>query len=153
MEGRVVRVVLDANLVVALFLPLPYSAQARDQLAAWDRQGLELLAPTLFEYEVNSSLHRAAAIGLIPHDEARMAMQEAQNLAIHCISPNPILHERAMHWAEQLNHHKSYDAQYVALAEQERADFWTADQRLVNGARRIGAGWVHWIGERMTDTL
>jgi predicted nucleic acid-binding protein len=149
-EGRTLRVVLDANLVVALFLPLPYSAQVRDQLVVWDRQGLELLAPTLFEYEVNSSLHRAAAIGLITYDEAGMAMQQTLNLEIQCISPNPKLHERAMYWAERLDH-KSYEAQYVALAEQERADFWTADQRLVSGARQIGAGWVHWIGERMTD--
>ena len=147
------RVVLDANLVVALFLPLPYSAQVRDQIAVWDRQGLELLAPTLFEYEVNSSLHRAAAIGLITPDEAGMAMREALDLEIQCMSPDPNLHERAMYWAERLNHHKSSDAQYVALAEQERADFWTADQRLFNGARRIGAGWVHWIGERAPDTL
>ena len=142
------RVVLDANLIVALFLPLPYSAQVRDQLVVWDRQGLELLAPTLFEYEVNSSLYRAAAIGLITHDEARMAMREALDLEIQCIFPDPNLHERAMYWAERLNRHKSYDAQYMALAEQERADFWTADKRLFNGARQIGAGWVHWIGER-----
>ena len=147
------RIVLDANLIVALFLPLPYSAQARDHITAWDRQSLELLAPTLFEYEVNSFLHRAAATGLTTYRQARMAMQDAQALAIHCVSPSPELHERAMYWAERLNHHKSYDAQYVALAEQERADFWTADQRLVNGARRIGVGWVHWIGERTPDIL
>jgi predicted nucleic acid-binding protein len=145
------RVVLDASLVVALFLPLPYSAQARRRIAVWDRQDLELMAPTLFEYEINSALHRAAAIGLTTHREARMAMQEAQALAIHCVPPGPELHERAMHWAERLSHHKSYDAQYLALAEQERADFWTADQRLAKGARRVGAGWVHWIGESVPD--
>jgi predicted nucleic acid-binding protein len=153
MEGRAVRVVLDANLAVALFLPLSYSAQAREHIAVWDRQGLELLAPTLFEYEINSALHRAAAIGLMTHREARMAMQEAQALAIHCVSPSPELHELAMHWAQRLNHHKSYDAQYVALAEQERADFWTADQRLVSRVRRSGVGWVHWIGEGVPDGL
>ena len=151
MERRTVRVVLDANLVVALFLPLPYSVQARDHIALWDRQGLEFLAPTLFGYELNSALHRAATMGLTTHREARRAMQETQALAIHCISPSLELHDRALYWAERLNYHKSYDAQYVALAEQERADFWTADRRLANEARRIGAGWVHWIGESVPD--
>jgi predicted nucleic acid-binding protein len=80
-------------------------------------------------------------------------MQQAQALAIQCVPPSPELHERALYWAARMNHHKSYDAQYVALAEQERADLWTADQRLAKGARQIGAGWVHWIGERVSDIL
>lgn len=141
------RVAVDANLIVALFLPLPHSAQVRERIAAWDRQSLELLAPTLFEYEVNSALHRAATTGLMTHREARMAMQQAQALAVHCLSPSSDLHDRAMYWAERLNHHKTYDAQYVALAEQEHVDLWTADRRLANGARQIGVQWVRWIGE------
>jgi predicted nucleic acid-binding protein len=138
---------LDANIVVALFLPLPFSAQAREHIVAWDRTGLELLAPTLFEYEVNSVLHRAAATGLVACCEAKTAMQDAQGLAVHCVPPSPELHDRAWYWADCLNQSKTYDAQYVALAELERADFWTADRRLANGARQAGAGWVHWIGE------
>jgi predicted nucleic acid-binding protein len=148
-----VKVALDANLVVALFLPLPYSAQARDHIAAWDGQGLELLAPTLFEYEVNSALHRAAAIGLMTRREVRMAMQGVLALDIHCLPPSAGLHERALYWAECLNHNRTYDAQYLALAEQEHVDLWTADRRLANGARQIGVQWVHWLGERVPDGL
>ena len=89
------RVILDANIVVALFWPLPFSAQARKHIAAWDRTGLELLAPTLFEYEINSALHRAATVGLLTKREANVALQHALALAIHCVSPSPELHERA----------------------------------------------------------
>jgi predicted nucleic acid-binding protein len=142
-----VKVVIDANLVVALFLPLPYSEQARERFLAWDRDGSELLAPALLEYEVNSSLHRAAATGLLAYREARIAVQHALALGVTCVSPSPRLHERAMRWAERLNHRRSYDAQYVSLAEQEQAELWTADRRLANGARQIGVGWVHWVGE------
>jgi len=148
-----VRVILDANLVVALFLPLPFSAQAREHIVTWDRTGLELLAPVLFEYEINSVLHRAATTGLLTHREAKKALQDAQALAVHCVFPSPELHNRAWYWAERLNHSKTYDAQYVALAELERADFWTADRRLVNGAHQAGAEWVHWIGESDADSL
>ena len=141
------RVILDANIVVALFLPLPFSAQARDYIAAWDRTGLDLLAPVLFEYEIHSALHRAAAAGLLTEREAKKAMQDAQALAVNCVPPSPELHNRAWYWAGRLDQSKTYDAQYVALAELERTDFWTADRWLANGARRAGAGWVHWIGE------
>jgi predicted nucleic acid-binding protein len=142
-----VRVILDANIAVALFLPLPFSARARERIVVWDRTGLELLAPTLFEYEINSVLHRAATTGLLTHREAKKAIQDAQALAVECVPPSPQLHDRAWYWADRLNHSKTYDAQYVALAELERSDFWTADRRLANGARQAGAGWVHWIGE------
>jgi predicted nucleic acid-binding protein len=148
-----VKVVLDANLIVALFLPLPYSAQVRDHIAAWDRQELEVLAPTLLEYEVNSALHRAAATGLVTRREVRTAMQGALALDIHCLPPSPELHERALYWAERLNHSRTYDAQYLALAEQERVDLWTADRRLVRGACQMGVQWVHWIGEGVPDGL
>ena len=73
--------------------------------------------------------------------------EEMQTLRIHYLAPSPELHLRAWYWADRLNHSKTYDAQYVALAELERADLWTADRRLANGARQVGAGWVHWIGE------
>ena len=141
------RVILDANIVAALFLPLPFSAQARKHIATWDRTGLELLAPALFEYEVHSVLHRAATVGLLTYREAKKAVQDAQALAVYCVPPSSELHDRAWYWADRLNHSKTYDAQYVALAELERADLWTADRRLANGARQVGAGWVHWIGE------
>ena len=147
------RVILDANIVVALFLPLPFSAHAREHIVVWDRTGLELLAPTLFEYEINSVLHHAATTGLLAYREAKKAMQDAQALAVKCVPPSPQLHDRAWYWADRLNQSKTYDAQYVALADLERADFWTADRRLANGARQAGAGWVHWIGESDAEGL
>ncbi len=39
----------------------------------------------------------------------------------------------------------AYDAQYLALAEQTGAEFWTADKRLADRARRRNARWVKWI--------
>ena len=86
-------------------------------------------------------------------EEARSALEEMQTLHIHYLAPSPELHLRTWYWADRLNHSKTYDAQYVALAELERAEFWTADRRLANGARQVGAGWVHWIGESEPERL
>ena len=141
------RIVLDANLVVALLLPLPYSQQVWAHLTTWRRNRAELLAPTLLQYEVNAALHRSFSTGLTRQFEAKTALEEMQTLSIRYLPPSLELHIRAWYWAGRFNQSKTYDAQYVALAELERADFWTADRRLANGARQAGLEWVRWIGE------
>ena len=49
--------------------------------------------------------------------------------------------------AERLDHSKTCDAHYLALAGEMGVEFWTADERLVKGARQAGAGWVRWVME------
>ena len=85
--------------------------------------------------------------------EARAVLEELQTLRIHYLAPSLELHVRAWYWADRLNHSKTYDVQYIALAELERADLWTADRRLANGARQAGVDWVHWIGESDPGSL
>jgi predicted nucleic acid-binding protein len=85
--------------------------------------------------------------GLLSTALAAEAMRKVMALNIRCLPPTLELHERALHWADRLGHSKTYDAHYLALAEQQRAAFWTADRRLANGTRQAGVTWVHWIGE------
>ena len=53
-----------------------------------------------------------------------------------------MLHEKALQWAERLGQKQAYDAQYLALSEQLRTNFWTADKRLAINAQQAGAPWV-----------
>lgn len=139
--------VVDANLIAALVLPLPYSDQATQRIVAWKRAGLELLAPILLEYEIAAILRRAVVAQWLTTDLAAEAIGRVLTLNIRCLAPTAHLHEQALHWADRLGHSKAYDAHYLALAEQEGIELWTADRRLANGARQAGAHWVHWIGE------
>ena len=50
-------------------------------------------------------------------------------------------------WAERLGQSRAYDAQYLAVAEQEGLELWTADRRLVRNAEQAGVRWVRRIGE------
>jgi predicted nucleic acid-binding protein len=143
--------VIDANLLAAVVLPLPYSEQATWRIMAWKRAGVELLAPLLLEYEIAAILRRAVVAQWLTTDLAVEAIDRVLTLRIRCLPPALHLHERALHWAERLGHSKAYDAHYLALAEQERAELWTADRRLANGAQQAGADWVHWIGEGATS--
>jgi predicted nucleic acid-binding protein len=141
------RIVLDANVVAALIIPLPYSDQAAHWMMDWQETETELLAPTLLEYEMVTVLHKAIVADMITADEAADAIKSLLTLNIETIPPTRSLHDSALQWSEQLNQNVAYDAQYLALAEQLGAEFWTADRRLVNGAHQAGAPWVHWIGE------
>ena len=139
--------VIDANIVAALVLPLPYSDQATWRVAAWKKAGTVLYAPILLEYEVLTILRKATTNGWLTTELAAEAMETVSTLNIQCQLPSLELHEQALCWAERLGHSKTYDAHYLALADQLRAELWTADRRLTNGAQQAGAVWVHWIGE------
>lgn len=143
-------VVIDSNLIAAVVLPLPYSDQATQKIIAWKRAGAELLAPVLLEYEIAAILRKAIVARWLTTDLAVEAIGKVLTLNVRCLTPTANLHERALRWADRLGHSKAYDAQYLALAEQEGIELWTADRRLANGAQQVGAHWVHWISEVAT---
>ena len=58
-RGGRMRIVLDANIVAALIIPLPYSDQATHRMMDWQDTGTELIAPTLLEYEMVTVLRKA----------------------------------------------------------------------------------------------
>jgi len=143
--------VIDANLVAAIVLPLPYSDQATRMITAWKRAGVGLLAPLLLEYEVAAILRKAIVARWLTTDVAVEAMGQILTLNIQCFPPTANLHAQALRWAHRLGGSKTYDAHYLALAEQEGVELWMADRRLANGARQAGVAWVHWIGQVMTS--
>jgi len=99
------------------------------------------------EYEVTTVLRRAAVAGWLTNETAVEAMSMILALNIRFLPPTPGLHEQALRWADRLGHSKTYDAHYLALADQEGLELWTADRRLANGARQAAISWVRWIGE------
>jgi predicted nucleic acid-binding protein len=139
--------VIDANLIAALVLPLAYSDRATQKVVAWEQAGFELLAPALLEYEVAAVLRKAVVAQWLTTDLALEAIDKVLALDVQCLAPTAHLHDRALCWADRLGHSKTYDAHYLALAEQEGIELWTAERRLADGAQQAGAHWVHWIGE------
>lgn len=138
--------VIDAGVVLALVLPLPFSNQASACIRSAREAREDLYAPALLEYEVCSALRRAVSRRLIDEDTASRAMSLIEALGIRPITPASSLHERALKWAALLQQSKAYDGQYVALAEEMHCDLLTADQRLAHAAQALGATWVKSLG-------
>jgi predicted nucleic acid-binding protein len=136
-------VLIDANLGLALVLPLPYSGKVQSHIGAWLDQGRRLLVPVLWEYEVASALRRAESLGVITGEQVANCARELWALDLERVAPSPELHASALQWSRRLAQSKAYDGQYLAAAEWAGAEFWTADARLAEQARQIGALWVH----------
>ncbi|NPV85721.1 MAG: type II toxin-antitoxin system VapC family toxin [Anaerolineae bacterium] len=141
------RVVMDANLALALFLRMVYTAQVYRLMDDLQEQQAEIFAPLLWEYECVSALRRAMMYHAVPAEDAAQFVFDLLALEVVRAAPSFELHQSALRWAERLGQSKAYDAQYIALAEQLQADFWSADEKLVNALKAQGVGWAHWIGE------
>ncbi len=139
------KLVIDANVVVALVVPTPYSEAAAEKLKDWIETEIELVAPVFWSYEAVSAIRRYAAHGQLEDEDAAMAISRMLMVGPFAIHPTEPLHLKALQWAKRLNQHTAYDAAYVALAEHLETEMWTADHRLVRNARSFGVEWVRAI--------
>lgn len=139
------RYVIDASATLGLFLRLPYSEKVDHWMQAWEAEQAGMAVPTLWEYECLTGLRRAVTLKLIPSEEAGQMMDDLLSLEFQRVAPTLELHRAALLWAERIGQSKVYDAQYLALAENLSAEFWTADQRLFHSLQGLGVNWVHLI--------
>jgi predicted nucleic acid-binding protein len=133
---------VDANLVIRLVAD-PKDESVRRLWDRWDAEGRQLTAPTLLYYEVANALYRYRRQGLMSLAAVRLALKAALSLPLH-LHGEADLHQRALRLAERFSLPATYDAHYLALAEQLGAEFWTTDRKL---ARAVQAAlpWVHLI--------
>lgn len=147
-------VVVDASIALKWAVTEPDSAEAQTLLDEWARQGMTLRVPTLYAYEVTNILRQRVRRGLMTPDEARadQAKLLSQNVTIDVLdqAQQLVQSDHALALANQLGLSATYDAHYLALAEREGCEYWTADERLWN-AVKTQLPWVRWLGERGTS--
>jgi predicted nucleic acid-binding protein len=121
--------VLDASVALKTVLSEPDSPAAVKIRDEYRNQMHELLAPDTFVVEVAHALTRAERRNIIQ-------IGEAQKLLTEIMTDRPILHphlpliSRAVELSSQLRI-GVYDCIYAALAERERCELLTADNKLV----------------------
>jgi len=140
-------IVLDANLIASLALPLPYSEAATVQMLAWKRQHVTFAAPALWSYEVSTVLRRALLADHLPADKLDFALEQIWRINILDVPATLELQQQSLAWAARLGQSRAYDSAYLVVSEILQCEFWTADRRLAQAARQTGATWVHSIFE------
>ena len=135
---------LDASLVVRR-LTQPHNEPVRQAWESWIAAGRGFVAPLLLRYEVTNALHRLRRSGVIGDQAAGLTLAAALALPINLVT-DADLHDGALAFAARFDLPAAYDAHYLALAEREGIEFWTADQRLANKVRPA-LPWVHLVGE------
>jgi predicted nucleic acid-binding protein len=124
--------VVDASFAVRLILPGADQPAYQRQASRWTAEGIELVAPTLWLYEMTSALSKVVRSGDLEPDEARAALDLTLGLGLHLVPPDEALARSAFEWTLRLGRGAAYDSFYLALAERLGCALWTADRRLRN---------------------
>jgi predicted nucleic acid-binding protein len=141
-------VVVDASLVIKAILPNPEFARCQAALA--QLQNRRLVAPALWVYEITSTLAKAVHFGQLTASEGRLALHQAMSLGVQVILPDETQARLAFDQTLHLKRAAAYDSFYLATAQALEADFWTADQRLVNSFQGKKPTWLHALDEVIT---
>jgi predicted nucleic acid-binding protein len=105
------------------------------------RGEVDLVAPTLFAYELTNGIHAAARRLRLAARTADAVLQSLLECEVALVAPDA---ERILKTARRLGL-SPYDAAYVELAERLDAEFWTADGHMHRAASELK--WVRWIGD------
>jgi predicted nucleic acid-binding protein len=106
------------------------------------RGQFEMVAPSLWLYEVVNGLVTAARRGRVTQDAGRQALVHMLEISVRLADPEARdVYQTALRYGIA-----AYDAAYLALAEALRAPLWTGDRRLYE-AVSPSTSFVRWIGD------
>lgn len=129
-------VVPDASIILKWALPAaqePAAEKALAFLAEWQAGTIDLLAPSLWRYEVANVLARKGG------DRAIALLGALFELELPTVDPDGQLLSDAVAITARFAGVTVYDAVYHALALRVGGVFLTADERYFRRARRLGA--------------
>lgn len=136
-------IVLDSGILIASMLPdEPLSGQAASLISTYRRENIN--APILFRSEVTTVLRKAVYTKRITHEDGFAMLVRALSAPITYVEDDLLLSE-AYRLANEYQQPRSYDAQYMALAQRLQCPFWTTDEKLHNAVQARFA-YIRWLG-------
>ena len=137
-------VVVDVSLALKWVVPEDDSEIAQAVRFRWQSSGESPVRPPIFRSEVTNALYQLVRKGGLRVEDAAEALS-ALLPAVAIVEPAG-LYDAALTIADELGVGATYDALYMALAESEDFELWTADRSLVRAAQPRFPR-VRWIGE------
>ena len=128
-------VCLDASVVARWVFPEEGWEQAVALYFALLGADVSLVAPEHFSIERVSVIRHKVGRGLVDGDEAAQALGYLFSMDVRLVPVAPLA-SRILEIANALNE-DAWDAAYIAIAEAEGCDFWTADKALATRAKPL----------------
>ena len=146
-------VVVDANIAVKWAVMEEDSHIAERLLMEWNLQSTRIIVPVLFLCEISNILWKKVRRDVLAFSRTKQAMKFILDIGIetYC-SVDKEVNLRVLELANTYKLPASYDAYYLALAERENCEFWTADARLYN-AVRDRLSWVRLMADLPSASL
>jgi predicted nucleic acid-binding protein len=138
-------VCIDASLALVWLLPAEQNEIANALRREWYRNGIEIITAPLFHAEVTSVLREQVYFKRLPPEEGEEAFLAYTEMGVKSINI-PRIQEMAWELAKEFNLPRTYDMQYLALAELKDCDLWTNDRRLINSLHGKVSR-IKWVGE------
>lgn len=139
------RVCIDASVALTWLLSVEQNEIANALRSKWDDACVDIIAPPLFHAEVTSVLRQQVYLKRLPPEEGEEAFSTYLEMGVKSID-SPGIQEMAWELAKKLDLPRTYDMQYLAVAELKDCELWTNDKRLVNSLRGKVAR-IRWLGE------
>jgi predicted nucleic acid-binding protein len=137
-------VVVDASFLIKLWIQEEFSDRAFQISTEWSRSRIPRYAPALIDYEIVSTLNQKFLRGSITAEDSEAILELALEEPLNLVRTQD-LHRDALRIARRLGLRSTYDAHYLALADDLDCEFWTADERLHNAVReRLPL--IRWLG-------
>ncbi|MFW6129255.1 MAG: type II toxin-antitoxin system VapC family toxin [Candidatus Aminicenantaceae bacterium] len=136
--------ILDASVILKWYLPdeklSSYALELLDQYVSGE---LEIMAPSLIEYEVINGLVVARKRGRIKEKIIVEAVEGFINLDIeyHSLA---FFYTKTLQFSQKYNL-SIYDASYLGLASKQKVPFITADESLYKACRK-DFRWIRQLG-------
>ncbi len=138
-------VVVDASLALKWGLPEDDTEDAIALRDHWRDTGEYVVAPPIFRSEVTNAVRQNLRRGHLIRPDAAQVLGFL--VSVVAISEPEGLYDRALALAGELGLGSTYDALYLALAELEGCEMWTADRRLARAVQPRSPR-VRWLGDR-----
>lgn len=138
-------IVVDTSVALKWVLTEDHTAEAIALRNYCIRENVDMLAPSLLRYEAINVLAKRVIDGIIGAADIRTALSNTLAL-VDLRDFDLALSLRAVAFAATMPRRRfGFDAQFLALAEEEGCDFWTAD---ADFAHEVSAKYsrVKWIG-------
>ncbi len=116
--------------------------------SSWHRSRSKIFAPELLIAETVSVIRRGIFDRWITEEEGQVAVEDLYRLGVEIVPSDAGICQAALAWAGRLGQSKAYDGFYLAVAERQGAELWTADEKLVNRAKQLNVPWIRWIDEK-----